>query len=661
MFAGGGFQAVPKLRPSLRSFPRAGTVGAQQSPPAYPLRGEALWLRGRYVEGKEGTREPRSPQPLLARENSSASKKKNERATETKKEKEAQVTAAAVVVGEVAAPEVAAVPPIIAEQQTGDIKKSMEESVVPTPAPAVQGDRTVQLKDEPREGLLVVSSGAASAEVKGKPGEGLSEMNRGPQSTQAKVAERRNEMWSEGRYDYDRLPRERVPPRSHPTDGYHRVVNVPKKPPLLEKKPPLLEKKPPLLEKKPPLLDRPGEGGYSRYYSHVGYRDYDEGRIFSHDRRSGPPHRGDESGYRWSRDDHSASRQSDYRDVRDGFRRKSFYSSHYTRDRSPHTRDPPFFRDSPVGRKDSPHSRSGSSVSSRSYSPDRNKTYSFHQSQHRNKERPVQSLKTSRDTSPSSSPAGPSPKALEKPSRLTEKELAEAASKWAAEKLEKSEESSVPGISEFQVQSGFQQRPCIPAVWNQAGNSPLLELPKLAIQLPPGANSETQSMDPLPSTTRTSGPTWGDIKKITYQAEQTLKMTGTPFTPENLFLSMIEQITSSSKAAKAGPTTPLFIEQPEEPETNATNSTELFEDSQLSSRSKAIALKTKEIEQVYRQDCETFGMVVKMLIEKDPSLEKSIQFALRQNLHEIGERCVEELKHFIAEYDASAQDFGEPF
>ncbi|KAG5212040.1 periphilin-1 isoform 3, partial [Lynx pardinus] len=64
---------------------------------------------------------------------------------------------------------------------------------------------------------------------------------------------------------------------------------------------------------------------------------------------------------------------------------------------------------------------------------------------------------------------------------------------------------------------------------------------------------------------------------------------------------------------------------------------------------------------VYRQDCETFGMVVKMLIEKDPSLEKSIQFALRQNLHEIGERCVEELKHFIAEYDTSSQDFGEPF
>lgn len=374
------------------------------------------------------------------------------------------------------------------------------------------------------------------------------------------MAYRRDEMWSEGRYDYERLPRERGPPRSHPSDGCHRVVNI--------------------VPKKPPLLDRPGEGNYNRYCSHVAYREYDEGRSFSHDRRSGPPHRGDESSYKWTRDDHSTSRQPEYRDTRDGFRRKSFYPSPYVRDRSPHKRESSFLRESPVSRKDSPHSRSGSSVSSRSYSPERSKTYSFHQSQHRKpvrvgasckrqnegkpergKERPVQSLKTSRDTSPSSSSAVPSSKVLDKPSRLTEKELAEAASKWAAEKLEKTDESNLPEISEYE----------------------------------------------------------------------------------------------------AGPTAPLFIDQPEEPESNATDGIELFEDSQLNSRSKAIASKTKEIEQVYRQDCETFGMVVKMLIEKDPSLEKSIQFALRQNLHEIGERCVEELKHFIAEYDTSNQDFGEPF
>ncbi|XP_070226739.1 periphilin-1 isoform X8 [Bos mutus] len=318
------------------------------------------------------------------------------------------------------------------------------------------------------------------------------------------MAYRGNEMCSEGRYDYERLPRERVSPRSHPSD---------------------------------------------------------------------------ESGYRWTRDDHSASRQPEYRDMRDNFRRKSF-NSYYVRERSPHKRNTPFFRESPVGRKDSPHSRSGSSVSSRSYSPERSKTYSFHQSQHRKsvragacykrqnegrpergKERPVQPLKTSRDTSPSSSSAVASSKVLDKPSRLTEKELAEAASKWAAEKLEKADESNLPEISEYE----------------------------------------------------------------------------------------------------AGSTAPLFIDHPVEPESNATDGIELFEDSQLTSRSKAIATKTKEIEQVYRQDCETFGMVVKMLIEKDPSLEKSIQFALRQNLHEIGERCVEELKHFIAEYDTSSQDFGEPF
>uniref|UniRef100_A0A8C9AD63 Periphilin-1 C-terminal domain-containing protein n=1 Tax=Prolemur simus TaxID=1328070 RepID=A0A8C9AD63_PROSS len=252
----------------------------------------------------------------------------------------------------------------------------------------------------------------------------------------------------------------------------------------------------------------------------------------------GPPHRGDESGYRWARDDHSASRQPEYRDMRDGFRRKK----------------------SPVGRKDSPHCRSGSNVSSRTYSPERSKPYSFHQSQYR-KSMPVQSLKTSRDTSPSSSSAVPPSKLLDKPSRRTEKELAEAASKQAAEKLERADESNLAEISEDEV----------------------------------------------------------------------------------------------------GSTAPSYIDQPEEPESNATDGIELFEDSQLTSRSKAIASKTKEIEQVYRQDCETFGMVVKMLIEKDPSLEMSIQFALRQNLHEIGERCVEELQHFIAEYDTSTQDFGEPF
>lgn len=54
---------------------------------------------------------------------------------------------------------------------------------------------------------------------------------------------------------------------------------------------------------------------------------------------------------------------------------------------------------------------------------------------------------------------------------------------------------------------------------------------------------------------------------------------------------------------------------------------------------------------VYRQDCETFGMVVKMLVAKDPNLEKQLQVPLRENLGEIRERCLEDLKHFISELD----------
>ncbi|XP_053169751.1 periphilin-1 [Scomber japonicus] len=74
-------------------------------------------------------------------------------------------------------------------------------------------------------------------------------------------------------------------------------------------------------------------------------------------------------------------------------------------------------------------------------------------------------------------------------------------------------------------------------------------------------------------------------------------------------------------------------------------------DNFLERRAMAIAAKAQEIEKVYRQDCETFGMVVKMLVAKDPNLEKQLQVPLRENLGEIRERCLEDLKHFISELD----------
>ncbi|KAG7260797.1 hypothetical protein CRUP_010752 [Coryphaenoides rupestris] len=72
-------------------------------------------------------------------------------------------------------------------------------------------------------------------------------------------------------------------------------------------------------------------------------------------------------------------------------------------------------------------------------------------------------------------------------------------------------------------------------------------------------------------------------------------------------------------------------------------------------RSHAIAAKARNIEKVYRQDCETFGMVVKMLVAKDPNLEKQLQVPLRENLGEIRERCLEDLKHFISELDEAVR------
>ncbi|KAM3926969.1 periphilin-1 isoform 2-T3 [Leptodactylus fuscus] len=335
---------------------------------------------------------------------------------------------------------------------------------------------------------------------------------------------RKEEMWNDGRYEYERLPRHRLPPRDGPPDGdYHRVVNV---------------------------VRRPDDEVYHRYeeYSDPEYREYEDPHPY--ERRS-LPYRGDDPGYRWARGEPPVSRHPEYRESREAFRRKPLYQG-YIRDRSPHRRESPFFRESPVTRKDSPHSRSGSSVSSRSYSPERSKSFPPHQP--RSKERPAtHALRSSKDASPSSSAAIHSAKSVEidKGNRLAETGFMDAASKWASEKIDKVSESNVPDAAEDFVKAG------------------------------------------------------------------------------------------SSYA---------------DTEANISVNPELYETSPLGNRSKAIAAKTKEIEEVYRQDCETFGMVVKMLIDKDPSLEKQIQFALRQNLSEIGERCIEELKLYISEYDAAHQD-----
>ncbi|XP_068997266.1 periphilin-1 [Embiotoca jacksoni] len=74
--------------------------------------------------------------------------------------------------------------------------------------------------------------------------------------------------------------------------------------------------------------------------------------------------------------------------------------------------------------------------------------------------------------------------------------------------------------------------------------------------------------------------------------------------------------------------------------------------SQTAARDRAIQQKRREIDEVYYQECETFGLVAKMLIAKDPSLEQSIQSSLQENLRDIGKRCVAAMEKFIENYDS---------
>lgn len=64
-------------------------------------------------------------------------------------------------------------------------------------------------------------------------------------------------------------------------------------------------------------------------------------------------------------------------------------------------------------------------------------------------------------------------------------------------------------------------------------------------------------------------------------------------------------------------------------------------------RLEAIKAKALEIEKNYRQDCETFCTVVKMLVDKEPSLDYLLQAPLDKNLEEIKERSLDSLKQFI--------------
>lgn len=64
--------------------------------------------------------------------------------------------------------------------------------------------------------------------------------------------------------------------------------------------------------------------------------------------------------------------------------------------------------------------------------------------------------------------------------------------------------------------------------------------------------------------------------------------------------------------------------------------------------------------QLYEQDCDTFGIVVKMLISKNPTLEPMLLSVLHKNLVEIGDKYLENLSQFISEVNALVKPNHDP-
>ncbi|KAF5397728.1 Dentin sialophosphoprotein [Paragonimus heterotremus] len=63
-----------------------------------------------------------------------------------------------------------------------------------------------------------------------------------------------------------------------------------------------------------------------------------------------------------------------------------------------------------------------------------------------------------------------------------------------------------------------------------------------------------------------------------------------------------------------------------------------------------IRTRKETLAQDYKRDCEAFTTVVRTLISKDAELESRLMPMLKEILHERGQRCIEELRTFIADH-----------
>ncbi|MFH4984654.1 hypothetical protein AB6A40_011363 [Gnathostoma spinigerum] len=57
--------------------------------------------------------------------------------------------------------------------------------------------------------------------------------------------------------------------------------------------------------------------------------------------------------------------------------------------------------------------------------------------------------------------------------------------------------------------------------------------------------------------------------------------------------------------------------------------------------------KKKQVEDAFKQDCETFGFVVKTLIQKDPALEERLRIALADTIKDMEESFTQKIDQYL--------------
>lgn len=118
--------------------------------------------------------------------------------------------------------------------------------------------------------------------------------------------------------------------------------------------------------------------------------------------------------------------------------------------------------------------------------------------------------------------------------------------------------------------------------------------------------------------------------------------------------SSAEEPPHSSGSLKEKPSASVVKSKEVEAEEEATASMEpklTPEEDVKARRSEAIQAKALEIEKAYREDCETFRTVGKMLVAKEPGLGNLLESALDKNLVELKDRCLDALRNFVKELD----------